>query len=90
MRGSLLRGLGVMVVSSVLMAMLSGGTALVLFAFPFASGFFSGIMQSLSMVYTSAVSVALYFDLRCRKEAFDLEHLAQLVERAAAPEAAAL
>jgi hypothetical protein len=31
--------------------------------------------------------VVLYFDIRCRKEAFDIQHLAQLVqaEGAAAP-----
>jgi hypothetical protein len=37
------------------------------------------------MVFQTAVAVVLYFDLRCRKENFDLEHLAQLVEGAAAP-----
>lgn len=90
MKGSLLRGLGVMVIASTLAGLLSGGAALVLYPFPFAAGLFSGILQSFSVVYTSAVSVALYFDLRCRKEAFDLEHLAQLVEgRTAATGAAA-
>ena len=32
----------------------------------------------------SAVIVVLYFDIRCREEAFDLEHLAGLVEEEAA------
>ena len=31
--------------------------------------------------------VLLYFDIRCRKEAFDLEHLSQLVAGSEAPPA---
>jgi len=37
-------------------------------------------VQALGFAYTSCTQVVLYFDLRCRKEAFDLEYLAQLVE----------
>lgn len=39
-------------------------------------------LQALGFAYTSCTEVVLYFDLRCRKEAFDLEYLAQLVEAA--------
>ena len=33
-------------------------------------------------VVNAAVEVVLYFDIRCRKEAFDLEHLARVVASA--------
>ncbi|MCG8591596.1 MAG: hypothetical protein MJE66_20050 [Proteobacteria bacterium] len=36
--------------------------------------------QAIGFAYYSAVTVVLYFDLRSRQEAFDLEHLAALVE----------
>jgi hypothetical protein len=49
----------------------------------------SAIAQSVAMAFYSGVGVVLYFDLRCRKENFDLEHLAQLVESAGAPAAGA-
>lgn len=44
-----------------------------------------GIAQAVGFAFTSAAQVVLYFDIRCRKEAFDLEHLAQLVEGQEAP-----
>jgi hypothetical protein len=43
-----------------------------------------GFAQSLGVAYSAVVLVLLYFDIRCRKEAFDLEHLARLVEGRAA------
>ena len=39
-----------------------------------------GIVASLAGAYTAAVSVVLYFDIRCRKEAFEVEQLARIVE----------
>jgi hypothetical protein len=38
-----------------------------------------GLAQAMGNAFTSAVAVVLYFDIRCRQEAFDLEHLARLV-----------
>src|SRR5947207_641250 len=45
-----------------------------------------GVARAAGVASTSAVAVVLYFDVRCRKEAFDLEHLARLV---AGPEGSA-
>ena len=46
---------------------------------PMVGPVFSGLASAVGTAYVSAVIVVLYFDVRCRKEAFDLEHLAQLV-----------
>ena len=40
----------------------------------------SGVVASVSGAYTAAVTVVLYFDIRCRKEAFEVEQLARIVE----------
>lgn len=42
---------------------------------PFANGLANAVVET----YSSVIWVVLYFDSRCRKEGFDLEHLAQLV-----------
>jgi hypothetical protein len=39
-----------------------------------------GVVQALCQAYLYATTVVAYFDIRCRQESFDLEHLAQLVE----------
>lgn len=39
-----------------------------------------GAVQSLAQAYLYTTTVIAYFDIRCRLESFDLEHLAQLVE----------
>ena len=38
------------------------------------------IAQAAANAFGTAALVVLYFDIRCRKEAFDLEHLARQVE----------
>ena len=43
------------------------------------------LAEAVGVAFASAVSVVFYFDIRCRKEAFDLEHLAGLVEDEATP-----
>jgi hypothetical protein len=54
---------------------------------PWLGGAASGFAQAVTGAFASVVFVVLYFDIRCRKEAFDIQHLAQLVqaEGAAAP-----
>jgi hypothetical protein len=47
---------------------------------PLLGAVIEGFAQAISTAYGTVVIVLLYFDARCRKEAFDLEHLAQLVE----------
>jgi hypothetical protein len=83
MRGNLRRGAAVLLVSGLLVAMLVGVAAFVFGLVPFAGPIGSQLAQATGSIYTSAVSVLLYFDIRCRKEAFDLEHLAQAVHAAA-------
>jgi hypothetical protein len=40
--------------------------------------------QAIGFAFSNAVAVVLYFDLRCRAENYDLEHLAEQVEAGAA------
>ena len=71
------------------LAVIFVATLVVLFPAVMVELFFGGIpvvgvflvsaVQALGFAYTSCTEVVLYFDLRCRKEAFDLEYLAQLV-----------
>jgi hypothetical protein len=65
------------VISMVLQLLVSG--------IPIVRAVASAIASSIAMAFYTGVGVVLYFDLRCRKENFDLEHLAQLVEAAGAP-----
>lgn len=39
-----------------------------------------GVVQAVCQAYLFATAVVVYFDIRCRTESFDLEHLAQMVE----------
>lgn len=85
MRGHLMRGLGVMAVSSLVVLLLVGAVGFVLGFVPWLGPLGSGIGQAAGAAYGSAVGVALYFDLRCRKEAFEVEHLARQVAAVAPP-----
>ncbi len=78
--GHIGRMLGIMLVTWLIMMTLQTGVGFVLNFIPLLGAVGSGIAQSISFAYYSAVLVILYFDLRCRKEAFDLEHLARMVE----------
>ncbi len=85
MRGRKLRGFGVMFVSYLLVMVMSGAVGIVgLVAMPI-SPLLEGIASTIGTAYFSAVMVVFYFDTRCRDEAFDLEHLARLVEAEAPP-----
>jgi len=79
MRGNLLRGLGISVAGGIVVAVVGGAIGLVVGHVPLLGPIGEGIARSAGAAYTSAVAVVLYFDVRCRKEAFDLEHLARLV-----------
>ena len=53
-------------------------------------GLASGLASAVTGAFASVALVVLYFDIRCRKEAFDIQHLARLVQAsAAAPPAVA-
>lgn len=79
MRGHLMRGFGVMLVSALVILLLVGGVGFVLAFIPWLGSVGAGVAQAAGAAYGAAVGVALYFDLRCRKEAFEIEHLAQKV-----------
>lgn len=87
MRGFLMRGLGVMFVSSLVILLLVGAVGFVLAFVPWLGPVGSGIAQSAGAAYGAAVGVALYFDIRCRKEAFEVEHLARQVATGAPAQA---
>jgi hypothetical protein len=77
--GHLLRILGVLMVASLLLMVISVVIGLLTASLPLAEMFVSALMQSIFSAYLTAAFVVLYFDIRCRKEAFDLEHLAEQV-----------
>lgn len=85
LRNNMLRALGILVLAGLVMAVISTVLQLLVSGIPIVRSVATAIAQSVAMVFQTAVAVVLYFDLRCRKENFDLEHLAQLVEGAAAP-----
>jgi hypothetical protein len=58
------------------MMVVSGVLHLVSAQIPYASFVIDSLVQAVLTAYMSAALVVLYFDIRCRKEAFDLEHLA--------------
>ena len=83
--GHLMRILGVLLVASILMLVVGGVLELVIRSVPVLSVLVSAVVQAVFSAYMSAALVVLYFDIRCRKEAFDLEHLAELVSGQGAP-----
>jgi len=82
-RGSGARTLGVFLAGSLAVGVLSGILQLALGRVPVLGPIGMGLALSAGASYSSAVLALLYFDIRCRKEAFDLEHLAELVARQA-------
>ncbi|HKE13061.1 MAG TPA: hypothetical protein VKE73_15960, partial [Myxococcota bacterium] len=82
MRGNLLRAVGIMLLEVVLSSVLGFGVGLAVTVLPFGwlQAVANGITSSIASAFGAAALVVLYFDIRCRKEAFDLEHLARLVE----------
>lgn len=80
MRGHMLRGFGILLVGMLMVSLLSSGIELGLGWIPWLGPIANGLAQALGFAYSATLGVLLYFDIRCRKEAFDLEHLARLVE----------
>jgi hypothetical protein len=83
MKGHKLRALGLFIVTGLLSAVLTAGVDLVAGFLPVIGSIVAGIVQGAANAFGVAALVVLYFDIRCRKEAFDLEHLAQQVESGA-------
>ncbi|TMA38675.1 MAG: hypothetical protein E6J79_05970 [Deltaproteobacteria bacterium] len=83
MRGNMRRGFGITVLG-VLIGGLVGGVLGVALKFlgPMIAELGGALAQAMNNAFVAAVEVVLYFDIRCRKEAFDLEHLARVVASA--------
>jgi hypothetical protein len=88
MKGHKLRALGLFFVAGILSTSLTAGVDLVAGFIPVFGSIVAGIVQGAANAFGAAALVVLYFDIRCRKEAFDLEHLAQQVESGATASAA--
>jgi len=80
MKGNLLRALGLLIVTTILTAALTAGMEMLANVLPVIGSVVAGIAQAAANAFGTAALVVLYFDIRCRKEAFDLEHLASQVE----------
>jgi len=81
MRGHLLRGFAVLFVSGLIVAVVGGVVQMLVGYIPVIGPVGAGLAQAVTWAYTHAVTVVLYFDIRCRKEGFEVEHLARLVAR---------
>jgi hypothetical protein len=74
----MLRVVAVSVVSYAIMSLLSIALQLVSNQIlPYAGFILDSLVQAVTTTYVAAALIVLYFDIRCRKEAFDLVHLAQ-------------
>jgi hypothetical protein len=88
MNGNMLRALGLILVTAILSSALTAGVGMMAGFLPVIGGVLSGVAQAAANAFGTVTLVMLYFDIRCRKEAFDLEHLARQVEsEAGAPPA---
>jgi len=74
-----MRALGIGLVVAVLSAALEAGFGLASGISPWVGGVATGIATSLASAFAAAVFVVLYFEIRCRKEAFGIGHLSRLV-----------
>ena len=78
-KGNMLRVLAVYFVAALLMGVVSMALQLVSARIPYAGVLIDAVVQGVMTAYLSAAMVVIYFDIRCRKEAFDLEYLAHAV-----------
>jgi hypothetical protein len=79
MRGHLLRALGLLIVVGLISNVLSASLTLPFLGLPRLQMLASGVVSAVTTAYGAAATVLLYFDVRSRKEAFDLTHLAEIV-----------
>ena len=79
LQGHRLRALGVLGVVGVVTMVLQGALVLPTLPFPRLSPIAQYLGQGLGQALSMAVTCAFYVDLRCRREGFDLEHLAAQV-----------
>jgi hypothetical protein len=88
MRGNLGKGFLLALVVGILTAIIGGVfgalTALVPWPHPAFETFFDNVLSALLLPIQTAPTILLYYDLRIRKEAFDLQKLAEALGRPAA------
>ena len=77
---ALSRFIGLGLVIYMLLLILPTGVQFMVGSIPVVGAVVWGIVQALCQAYLYATTIVAYFDVRCRLESFDLEHLAQLVE----------
>jgi hypothetical protein len=80
MKGQKLRAFGIFLIAIGAQSILSFAVDTALTVVPVIGTLGSAFVYALTGAYTAAVSVVLYFDIRCRKEAFEVEQLARIVE----------
>lgn len=85
MKGNKGRAIVLGLVVGILQAVVSTGATWALSPWPLLNSIASTLVGMIAFAFFYAVGVVFYFDVRCRREAFDLEHLARLVEQRAAP-----
>lgn len=88
MRGHLWRALGLLLVGALLTTVFAALVDGALAELPVLAPIGAGIAQAVSMAYLSALSVLLYFDVRARRESFDVARLASVIESPVSREAA--
>ncbi len=77
MRGNKGRAFVMALAVGLLQAVVSGATAAALPSLPLFGAAVGTVVSTVSMAYLIAVTVVFYFDLRCRRDTFDLEELAR-------------
>lgn len=74
------RAIGVAVTVYLIVAVPAFGVQILVGVVPVLGALLSGVVQAVGYAYMFATVVVLYFDIRCRRESFDLECLARMVE----------
>jgi hypothetical protein len=85
MRANLVRALGILVIGGLIPSMVGGLLQVVLSEAPVLGTVVVELVDIVGITYGATVSTLLYFDIRCRRESFDLEHLARLVYAGGSP-----
>jgi len=83
MKGQRGRGFLLSLLVAIVTGVLGGVLGLIGAISPWIGALMQGLASAVAGAFTGAVFIVFYFDLRCRKEAFDVEHLARLVQAGA-------
>jgi len=78
-KGFRMRAFGVIFTAALIVAVLQGIFQATLYFEPVLGSIASTAALAVGNVYTAAVSVVLYFDVRHRKDGFDLDHLRRML-----------